>query len=1036
MSRLFRWSMVAAVLATGACTSAVLRSDRPTTGLGRGHLPTPTEHWLDEQDEANNRAAREAWIEEMHRAGPDVDWQAVERENGRREMQRRANLPLQRATRWTEIGSRNQAGRMMCAMLGPDSGDGRKLYAGSALGGLWRGNPDGSGWEPLGDNLYGGVEELLAIAGELPGDPDIVFVASSTDSVFVTRDDGWSWQQPPGLEGLVSVRSVGLIHGGPVEEMLVYGVADIVGVGRRGAVFASVDRGLTFQKRHHFGADWEGDMALASNATASSPIFVIHKGKCFRSFDKGLTFTKTVDIQTTATKGVVALSPSGGPHLYTALQVGSNWELYRSNNGGNSFSYLQSLTDFWEVMMASPLDPNVLIYGGVEAWRSMDQGNTFQKVNAWGDYYASPHDHLHADMMGLHAYLDPDDPGKEIMFFSTDGGVYRSEDAGQSVVNLSLTGLGVSQYYSTLTSVTDPDLIQAGSQDQGFQRGFRQDSLEPGPSTDFEQLISGDYGHLTSWDGSHDVVFATYPGFVLISEGEVDPILHSTPYPSGASNLWLPPVVADPGNPNNFYFLGNHLWRGVRSGNLWAYVQASARNFAAGAGNYLTRMAFAPSDPSRAYAVNDAGFLYYSADGATSWNLSVHSAPPEHFFYGNALAVHPTNPMEAYVGGSGYSGVAIRKTTDGGVSWSAMDEGLPNTLVYDLAYSHDGTDVYAGTETGAFRLGCLSSKWQNILEARTPITAYWSVEAVPGTPIMRFGTYGRGIWDYKASELPPLVLFSVKKTLAVVDGTTLADGDVAQYDCVTGTVSQVLDLSDLVTRPVDVDALAMLEDGSFLLSFTTAGDIDGLKDGPQGELVMDEDIVRFVPTMTGEATDGHFEFYFDGSDVGLRGAEHDIDALGIDAEGNLHLSLAGNWKIHGTPDRNGTSLSLSMAPPPRAVQVLEGNDEDILQFSPKKLGADTRGTFSLLLDGSAPQVRLANVGENVDAYHYDLADGSLTFSTEGNHSVPINQTGQSNDLITFVPSSLGETPTGIWIQLFDGSQIQVGSNIDALHIIQ
>jgi hypothetical protein len=37
-----------------------------------------------------------------------------------------------------------------------------------------------------------------------------------------------------------------------------------------------------------------------------------------------------------------------------------------------------------------------------------------------------------------------------------------------------------------------------------------------------------------------------------------------------------------------------------------------------------------------------------------------------------------------------------------------------------------------------------------------PITLYWSVEAVPGLPLMRFGTYGRGIWDYSIEDPQPV----------------------------------------------------------------------------------------------------------------------------------------------------------------------------------------------------------------------------------------------------------------------------------------
>jgi len=66
-----------------------------------------------------------------------------------------------------------------------------------------------------------------------------------------------------------------------------------------------------------------------------------------------------------------------------------------------------------------------------------------------------------------------------------------------------------------------------------------------------------------------------------------------------------------------------------------------------------------------------------------------------------------------------------------------------------LAFAEDGSgDVYAATEAGAWKWERASGTWLNIMEPGTPLTIYWSVEAVPSEGLMRFGTYGRGIWDH------------------------------------------------------------------------------------------------------------------------------------------------------------------------------------------------------------------------------------------------------------------------------------------------
>src|SRR5262249_19349671 len=155
----------------------------------------------------------------------------------------------------------------------------------------------------------------------------------------------------------------------------------------------------------------------------------------------------------------------------------------------------------------------------------------------------------------------------------------------------------------------------------------------------------------------------------------------------------------------------------------------------------------APSAPLRAYATTDSGKLAYSSDHALTWTLAASSGPGSHYFYGNTIAVNPLDPNEAVVGGSGYGGAGVRRTLDGGQTWQLIVDGLPHTMVFGLCYAPDGSgDVYAATEIGAYRWVRQTGAWTNIMDVFAPNTAYWSIEAVDATDVVRFGTYGRGIW--------------------------------------------------------------------------------------------------------------------------------------------------------------------------------------------------------------------------------------------------------------------------------------------------
>ncbi|HZL98649.1 MAG TPA: hypothetical protein VFD43_00225, partial [Planctomycetota bacterium] len=118
----------------------------------------------------------------------------------------------------------------------------------------------------------------------------------------------------------------------------------------------------------------------------------------------------------------------------------------------------------------------------------------------------------------------------------------------------------------------------------------------------------------------------------------------------------------------------------------------------------------------------------------------------------NALVASALDADVAYVGGSGYGGPAVLRTLDGGLSWEAWADGLPQTLVYSLAEAGDGSGrLFAGTERAAYRRDP-GGAWVDITSNEAPVTIYWSAEAVPAEDVVRFGTYGRGIWDYSLDE--------------------------------------------------------------------------------------------------------------------------------------------------------------------------------------------------------------------------------------------------------------------------------------------
>ncbi len=726
MLKITAWLTAAALAA--ACSA-------PTAGVLEARYPQPK--GMEEEGEgAEGQARRVEWIEARHRAAPGTDWRAIEEENRSAAMARRQQALQQRAVStgtWRELGSRNLAGSTFAATL---SSNGSELYVGTALGGLYRGPKDGSAWTAIGDNAYGGAHHVVVIP-PASGSQDVLLRAVN-GKLLRSTDGGASWTSPTGLSGLGEVRRMLRLED-PAKTVLL--------LGRSGATFRlwrSTDRGLSFVQVRNLA----GQADLWTPRDALGAVFVWENNRLFESFDGGLSFSQ---------RGVpILISPSdvrlgghessGGTAFSLAAKVSGVWKLYRTTDGGLNWSFKRDMPEMWSAFGTSITNQDLICYGGVELWVSYDGGNNFDVVNYWWEHPANRQYRLHADIMGVSVVPDATVLPGERWHVNTHGGSYESKTQLDKVNWLSASGLGVSQYYSTHTSRRDPKYLHAGAQDQGYQRSVLGTPGAGGPWADFSELITGDYGHLSSADGSHDLVYSDYPGFVLVSEGEATPVLRTVDFPPGFDGQWLPFLVADPQDPEVFYLLGSKIWRYQRAGlNTWNYSLLSAHSFSPG----LSALAFSPLDPNHAWCVTTGGAIYRSSDRGVTWTQSASSGPGAHYFYGTTIAPSVRDLDEVWIAGAGYSTAPVKHSSDRGLTWQDRSVGLPSTLVYGLCEGPDRSGrMYAASETGAWEYDPTTGSWNDLLGITAPLTLYWSVEAVPSQNLIRFGTYGRGIWDY------------------------------------------------------------------------------------------------------------------------------------------------------------------------------------------------------------------------------------------------------------------------------------------------
>jgi hypothetical protein len=729
---------------------------RPSVVHGRwltaGLPPTRGE----EEEEGSNRERLLRWIESRHRAAPGYDWRAIEAENLRASLAFIAEKDAQKARAakpvWHERGPVNQTGATAFVAFRPD---GKTTLVGTSQAGVFSGAP--GNWKRSTDTLGGYINGLLV--SEKP-EIWVAGVSGLNDGrIYTSRNRGVAWSPSKGLPPLVYIYEM-IQDGGNHRVIYVLGLIGLEDGSVRPVVARSRDGGLSF------AVVWRGEFSerpgIWTSRVAAGPLYLMSHGQLFVSSDQGGSFSPLGQVTSSAMNhAVLRGSEAGAPTLYAAAGKRTPETLYVSEDGGRTWesrfqltgtSYYALAVGYAGGLAASIRDPNLVLFGNADGFRSTDGGRTFERINHWYDYYDRPGDRLHADINGIQFVLDH---GQEKLFLSTDGGTYLSTNGGFDVRNITETGLPSGQFYSTWSSASNPDLFLAGSQDQGLQLSVPGGGN--GGALSNAQLISGDYNGLAS--ATHDMtnVFAIYPtstaaeGQLMLFQPNGEPgRLVSTDIPSLPQSGFFATSAADPDDPATVYVAGDHIWRMTYLGNGNFSQSRLPQSFSPDSIDYVSALAIAPSDHNVWYATTAEGRLWYSRDHGNSWTESdtTRSEPPTGS--NGALAVSAADPFTCFAGGSGYGNPSVWVTHDGGANWSPLANGLPSTTVWALAFDGAAAQtLYAATETGPFVLD--GSTWRSLLGGGAPAGRYFSVEGVPSAKLVRFGTFSRGVWDY----IPP-----------------------------------------------------------------------------------------------------------------------------------------------------------------------------------------------------------------------------------------------------------------------------------------
>ncbi len=729
---------------------------------GGSERPRPVEIVSEESDQ---HLKRQEWINAMHRAAPGTDWRAMD-EQARQEMYEERLPQLQEAVRsgrlkgspvesiadgyltgqWLEKGSANQSGRVHC--VDADFVNNR-LYAAADGGQVYVGTLDGKEWKSLSDPYR--IANIQFIRAFQTAGTTRVLAASDRVRMNYTDDMGTTWLTAAGLASYYTdyslLRAVSQPNG--TIWLLVYRA-------NFHYLFRSKDHGATFTRLFRSAGSDKAD--LWTDRFGTDSLWLLDQNHVY-SLQDSTAWAKSADININFAPGEIEQVQLAGSLIGGTTRLHAMYRLAKSSRffasaPGAGWTYRGSIESgpfMSNSFGASVATPDLIGFGGIEAQYSTNGGATWTKTNGWGEYYGDVKNRLHADIPEIEFFKKPD--GTELVFISTDGGTYFSDSQMITVLNVSLKDLNISQYYSTYTHRTKTDVIYAGSQDQGFQKSWQ----TGGGIVDFDQVISGDYGHIVSSDGGNSI-WTDYPGFAMYyPEASTSNSMASLDWDGmGMKNsFWMPPLMADPYFPERVYVGGGtsdagcHLWQLTHERGTVTSMEFPF-DFSNGDQNArIASMAYSPINKDYRYVLNSNGKFFASTDRGTTWTMSTNRGPDSHYFYGNSIVPSPRDINTIWLAGSGYSGSPVWVSRDGGLNFVPMSKGMKNTLIFEMTCNTDGSMLFAASELGPWVYIAAKGQWYNLSGLTAPQQTWWSVDYVPALRTARFGTYGRGIWDFK-----------------------------------------------------------------------------------------------------------------------------------------------------------------------------------------------------------------------------------------------------------------------------------------------
>lgn len=659
---------------------------------------------------------------------------------------------------WECIGPTNIGGRVTSAVCDPKNPN--RIWVGTAAGGVWFSADAGRTWVPQWNDQDSLNIGALALD---PSTPNVIYCGTGEANLTIDSypgvglyrltDASSSWQLLADAETTGIPRRIGSVAVDPFDPMhlrvggIGYGEVSPEGTDY-GGLFVSRDGGQSWSREAFVSPNnyWCHDVQFHPSKQGVLFATVTERGArngIWRSTDDGTTWEQlTEGLPATDRFGrtSIAISPSDPDYLYVyAGDIGDPDDgllgVFRSTDGGDTWTDVtvpalakQGQASYNNTIAVHPTNPDFVVCGGVDLYRTTDGGTHWRRVTAWDAQRNTPK-YAHADH---HALLIPSGAPNRI-FDGNDGGLDVSDDGGLTWSNRS-SGLATTMFYDVDVAQSDARVVAGGSQDNGTVGTYT------GTASDYAELLGGDGGWIVYDPDDPGHFFASSQWMTiyryLTDTGwtDVSPPLDAEAPP------WMAFITLDPSNSEVVFTGARRVWRTVDDAESWQAVSEYLD------GSPITALDVAASDPRRVYAGTENGAFFRSTDGGNSWSRNLAGATlPGYSITRIESAADNADLVFVSIANWGHS--HIFRSQDGGISWEDADGGkLPDVPHHAVVMPPDLKDtVFVCGDAGVYVSSDLGKNWAN-MTGSLPAVMVIDLVYHRNTGVLYAATYGRSLW--------------------------------------------------------------------------------------------------------------------------------------------------------------------------------------------------------------------------------------------------------------------------------------------------